>query len=110
MKQQQKQQGDVLIHRIKSLPSDLKNRSPKNGSFVLAEGEATGHSHTVPAIEDVQLFEDEKGNLYLQVESAKPVKLSHQEHNPQMIDKGIYEIGQVVEVDPFEESINKVQD
>jgi len=106
MKQQQ--QGDVLIHRITKLPKGVSSVSPKKGKFVLAEGEATGHSHTIPAVEEVELFEDENGTLFLKVDS--PVELSHQEHNAQTIEQGVYEIGQVVEVDPFEEAVRVVAD
>ena len=104
----QQQQGDVLIHRLDKLPKGLKLKTSRQGLLILAEGEATGHSHSVLESEAVSLFEDADGTLFLKVDS--PVEVSHQEHNKQMIDKGIYEIGQVVEVDPFEEAVRKVAD
>lgn len=102
------QQGDVLIFAIDTLPTGLKKVEPKGGRFILAEGEATGHAHAISNVEDVEMFADEQGNIFVTVKSE--VALSHEEHNTQKIGKGTYKVRQVVEVDPFTEAVRKVQD
>jgi hypothetical protein len=101
------QQGDVLFKRVHGLPEGLKAAELKNGAYVLAEGEATGHSHTVLP-DGAKLFEDSTKTLWLSVE--KPSTIRHQEHGPITLAPGAYKVGQVVEVDPFTNEIHAVRD
>jgi len=100
------QQGDVILKLRKKLPLDAKRVAPEVRGYVLAEGEATGHAHTI-AHEYGELFE-RNGTLWLKVDTAAP--LVHQEHDTQTIPPGIYEVGKVVEVDPFTEEVRSVMD
>lgn len=102
------QHGDVLINPISSLPKNLKKISPRGDRYILADGEATGHAHAIADIANSDLYQDSDGTLYLQCH--KSVDLTHEEHHTQTIQPGIYEVGRVVEVDPFDEEIRKVQD
>ena len=102
------QQGDVLFHRIDALPSTVKPVSPKNGRYVVAEGEATGHAHVFCEVEKVNLFQDTDVTVYLEV--IEETSLTHNTHNPHTFAPGLYETGIVVEDDPWEKEIRRVSD
>ena len=101
------QQGDVLLKRIAEVPSDAKPRAAIGGRHVVAEGEVTGHFHALVATEAVEMFE-RNGTLYLRV--SEPTPMTHEEHKPQVVEPGVYEVGIVKEVDPFTEEVRSVQD
>lgn len=104
MKQQQ--QGDVLLEVVK-IPLGAKRKS----GLVLAEGEITGHAHrlNVPKGVTAELFQEEKGDLYLRVSGGK-VELVHEEHAPQVIEPGEYRVGRVLEYDYDTEEARQVRD
>ena len=80
-------QGDVLIRRISSLPT--QKAAPRvNG--ILAYGEVTGHAHKVEDMTRAQVLEIEKG-LYLRV-GEEGVRIVHEEHAPITLPGGDYEI------------------
>lgn len=95
MKPYHQQQGDVILKKIAALPKGVKKVERKNGAVVLAEGEHTGHAHRIFDV-DAMFFEKD-GKFYLKNE--KPVTLTHEEHHQQMIEPGIWEVGQVREKD-----------
>lgn len=64
----QYRQGDVLIVRTISRMIKGKQAARQNGNLVLAEGEATGHAHTISE-QDVQMWIAEM-EAYLLVESC----------------------------------------
>lgn len=101
------QQGDVLFFDEKTVPADAKKVPSVNGSFVLREGEATGHAHRVEA-QDVELYEDGSGTLWLS--TSKPVEVTHEEHGAVTVGPGVVRIGTVEEYDHFEEEIREVRD
>ena len=73
----QNQQGDVLLEKLAVRPSGLKKIS-KKGIVTLAEGEHTGHHHSI--FEDnVALLEAPNGKRYVENENSFPVQLKHQE-------------------------------
>jgi len=95
------QQGDVLIKKVAQVEGKKLNH------LTLAEGEATGHHHTITK-GDAELY-DKDGTLYLKVQSDE-AELTHQEHNTITIPKGDYVIGIVQEYDHFEEEARNVAD
>jgi len=99
------QQGDVLIQEC-NIPSDAQKVISKNGKFILAEGETTGHCHAV-CEDNCQLYE-KNGILYMRVDAATEVV--HEEHKKIKIPAGDYIVEKVVEVDPFADEIRKVAD
>ena len=101
-----KQQGDVHIEPAK-IPSNAKRRH----GVVLAEGESTGHAHrlSVPNGVVAELFEEEKGDLYLRVVGGN-VELVHEEHKPITIEPGDYVVGRVLEYDYDAEEARTVKD
>lgn len=102
------QQGDVLAIKIDTLPNGLKPKAPAARGYVIAEGEVTGHAHTI-AVDAVEaMFTDEAGVIYAQIE--KQVDLLHEEHNPVTLPPGIYRFGGVQEFDHFENEARLVVD
>jgi hypothetical protein len=98
------QQGDVLIRTItKDIPAGATVK--KDG--ILAEGEATGHAHTLEDRGTATLFQHEN-ELYLSATDKTVIR--HQEHGPVTLPPGKYKVSKVREVDPFTEEIHSVQD
>jgi hypothetical protein len=79
-------QGDVLIERVDSIPTDAAERK----DLVLAEGTATGHQHRVEEAKGVRLFE-RQGTLYLDVFGAS-ARIVHPEHGPIALKRGRYRV------------------
>lgn len=85
-------QGDVLLH-----PSNIPDGAVEvhnTGTIVLAEGEATGHSHTLPRT-GVREFVTKDGRRFVSVRRA--VSVRHQEHGTLVLQPGTYEIRRQVE-------------
>ena len=94
-------QGDLLLVPISGLPEWA--RVFGSGRLVLAEGEATGHSHVV---------DDERASLhrhrdrwspparYLSVVGDEPVFLVHEEHDRLRVAPGVYEVRGQREYEP----------
>lgn len=108
MKEVEMVQGDVFFVATSGIPKGAKKVSRTSRGLVLAEGEATGHCHVIQDT-GAELFRNENGDLYLQVD-GETVSLKHEEHKPVTIPKGTWKVGQVVEYDPFDEEVRKVQD
>ena len=95
------QQGDVLIQTV------LEVKGKKLNHLTLAEGEATGHHHTITE-GDAELYEHE-GTMYLRVNSEEAT-ITHQEHGAVTIPKGDYIVKRVREYDHFAEEARNVAD
>lgn len=102
------QQGDVLLFKLDVNEIDGKKLKPTSRGHVLAEGEVTGHAHRISDAMS-ELVEAEDGTLYLQVKEDG-AEVEHEEHHKVKLDKGLYRVGRVVEVDPYEETIRQVAD
>lgn len=104
----QVRQGDVLITTVLSLPKEaiLTEVGENDGNkVVLAEGEATGHSHTVKR-EKVKPYSTPTGELYLEV--LFPVEVEHQEHAPITLQPGKYKV--VRQMEYWMDEVRKVSD
>jgi hypothetical protein len=100
-------QGDVVLIRVATLPTDRTPVPLSNGRIVLAFGEATGHAHVIgispeaateiaeAAIARARLWSTPGGARYLEVRA--PVVLRHEEHSPLTIPPGIYQLPKQVE-------------
>jgi hypothetical protein len=100
-------QGDVFLEPIKEMPAGVVRASADRRGVVLAEGEATGHAHTIDS-PDAVLYEDRNRGLYLAV--SNEVSVVHQEHLPVRVPTGTYKVGIVQEYDYFNEEARKVVD
>lgn len=83
-------QGDVLLVP-RSKPPLATKIPPKNGRVIVAEGEQTGHHHSLPASAAVA-FMTPFGDLQLQV--TEPTDLSHQEHHALPVEPTNYDVVQ----------------
>lgn len=101
------QQGDVLLQKCPSIPENAKAKRPSSRGYVLAEGEVTGHAHTIVETGKAQLFESDN-QVYLKV--VKEVNLKHEEHNAIIIPAGDYIVKKVIEYDHFAEEARAVRD
>ena len=99
------QQGDVTLIRVESLPNGTHSIIT-TGHCVLAEGEHTGHAHTINN-EDAELIRIGE-RMLLRLGSV--ATLTHQEHGPIILDPGIYEVGRISEYDYFAEMTRSVAD
>jgi len=81
-------QGDLLIEEVAAIPTGAKPRKAAK-RLVLAEGEATGHAHTIAASE-ARLLDDD-GATYLEVQEALAM-LTHDEHASIELPRGAYRV------------------
>ncbi len=86
--------GDVFIAAVDAIPGDAVHRP----GGVLAEGEATGHSHRIERPGTAELLE-RGGTLYLRV-VAETATVIHQEHRPITLPQGHYRVWQQREYSP----------
>lgn len=101
------QQGDVTFIRIRinDYPNGKKTKHKKNfNGFVLAEGEATGHSH----VADCDSLIEINGKLFMGSDNS--IKVLHDEHNTTTLEPGIWEVGRVSEYDYFSQMRRQVVD
>lgn len=99
--------GDVSLH----VSQDEKGEIIKHeGSFTLALGEVTGHSHVIstPKIEDMEVKRLSDGSILLTLKSKGT--LTHQEHKTLEVPAGTYKIAREREYNYFEKSVQRVQD
>ena len=101
------QQGDLKLTPVSIVPEGAKRLSSRAGRYVLAEGEATGHAHTIEECPEVEMYERD-GTLFLR--TAGPATIEHQEHAAQIVEPGIYEVGRVLEYDYLKEQARMVLD
>jgi hypothetical protein len=87
-------QGDVYILTVDSIPETARQLP----HCILAEGEATGHSHRILQTESAQLFELGKQH-FLRV-LADPVAVVHDEHASVTLPPGLYRVWQQREYSP----------
>ena len=109
MKRSQYRQGDVLLIPIDKTPLDAHVHVDRvQGRLVLAEGEATGHAHTI-VDESAELVTPEgAAELYLLVHGTDPVELVHQEHDTIPVEPGAYKVIRQREYQP--DAIRRVAD
>src|SRR4051812_26848599 len=96
--------GDVVFHKTEKIEGEIIKH---NGSFVLAEGETTGHKHviTVPSLDDMEVRKTADGGYILTLRTE--AKVSHEEHKELTIAPGTYYVGKEREVDHFAGSITR---
>ena len=96
-------QGDVYLVRADGVKPEGKKVRPQNGRLILAEGEATGHHHSVDAAV-CDLFSGDKPVLVVR----EPTTLDHQEHGAIEVEPGTYWVVRQREYTP--QAIVRVRD
>lgn len=86
-------QGDVLLVSCGEVPAGARPEDQATARVLLAEGERTGHAHTMLA-DRVSYFREDGGGAYVSVAGLSPVALSHEEHAPLAIPPGNYRVVQ----------------
>ena len=99
--------GDISFHPISNVEGEEINHT---GSFVLAEGETTGHKHviTVERPSDMRIFKDKEGRFVLELLSEG--QISHEEHKTIKIAPGVYRQNNEREFDWFSLKTQRVID
>jgi hypothetical protein len=82
------------------------------GRYVLAEGEASGHAHTIDGrgVEVFKLAAGGEGPHMLFVKARRAFVVCHQEHRAVTIPAGTWVIDRVREYDHFAEESREVVD
>jgi hypothetical protein len=100
-------QGDLLIERVRDIPTSGTIVLPVlDGVIVLAEGEVTGHRHTIQGgvtmFRDDNLAHDIPSSLYVgHVRVDSPLaRLEHEEHAPLTLRQGTYRVRRQRELEP----------
>ena len=87
-------QGDVMLVKVRSVPKGAKFReADKKRGVVLAEGEVTGHAHTLPSTTVKEyVVPAELGDADRFIVVDKLSQLVHQEHAAIDVTPGTYKV------------------
>lgn len=105
-------QGDMLLTKIKALPSNVTKTEAVNSKFILAHSE-TGHNHTVKKQAGITFYSNDNDPFiaYLVVDNTKCL-VEHERgfdtHESISLKDGIYEIRRQREYTP--EGFRRAQD
>jgi hypothetical protein len=100
--------GDVNLHLVMKIPKTAKEVK-QNGSYVLAEGEATGSKHvlSVGKVDELRVYRDqEAGTTYIQLGKVGTLTHTH-DHETLEVPAGIYIQIPEREIDHFGESVER---
>lgn len=99
-------QGDVLVIKTDSIPTNLKKTVGEK--VTLALGEVTGHHHSFSEPSVIGYAEGDVALAdYFEI-TSESATLTHQEHNPITLPKGNYE--SLIQVQYTPEEIRNVAD
>ena len=105
--------GDMTILKVSSINPDLKSTDKKR--LTIGLGETTGHSHEVISLDNssiTEYFDEDKNtdrdNIYFKV-SGKAI-LMHEEHEPIILEEGLYVRTTQIQFNPFSNTISKIID
>jgi hypothetical protein len=98
--------GDIPLYPIKKASGEKLDHS---GSFILAEGEATGHHHRISVADPADMEIRQTAAGYILVLTSEGT-LTHQEHGTLSIAPGIYSVGREREKDWFSGAVRRVID
>lgn len=99
--------GDISLHPSSEV---LGEKVKHNGSFVLAEGETTGHKHviSVPSVDDMEIFRTPEGGYFMRLKTEGTI--THEEHRKVKVAPGVYKMVNEREFDWFSKATRKVID
>ncbi len=105
--------GDVILKLVdpKEVEAMEKTAIKHNGNFIVAEGETTGHNHTLHVADPriMQLFRAKNDNRLI-VNLAGPATITHPEHKQLDIPQGTYMEDREQEYDWFTKTTQQVID
>lgn len=91
-------QGDVLLVKVGELPGEAVPEELIEDRIVLAYGEVTGHAHALSTSFAVAYAHD--ADRY--VVAKEGATLVHEEHNPIVLEPGVYRVVRQREYSPRE--------
>lgn len=92
----QQYQGDIRIEDVDAIPHGARRVEAVGDRYVLAEGEATGHSHSLLAVDGVEVWEAGP-RMYVKA-GPNGVAIEHQEHHSIVLAPGsTVEVGRQVQ-------------
>ena len=103
--------GELNIFEVKALPEDVKKIENKDIYYILANSETTGNHHVLEKNLGIELYEDDKGILWLR--NTVPAKVScvvKERHDTITLDPSIWEIDRAKEWDYAKEEKRNVAD
>ncbi len=114
--------GDIILFKLKEevlekmqqtgyAPTTKGDNAPLKGikdTFVLAEGEVTGHAHRLKG--KIEVLEQKVQDEQILFKVHQKTTLSHEEHATLVLEKGTYLKVQQVEYDPFNDLIVHIRD
>ena len=100
--------GDLLLRSDEDIVIPKGSKSLKTD--VVAEGEATGHTHRLVGNAQILEFKTENGTVEKFVDAKQESELVHEEHNTIQIPKGVYKVVQEREFDVIDEMAREVYD
>lgn len=99
-------QGDVLLIKVKDVPSEAKPVKVDARGVVLMEGELTGHHHRFVGDGSVELRERPNGERFVEVK--RPNALRHEEHSAIHFVEGKWQQG--FQCEDFGDEVRRVAD
>lgn len=101
-------QGDVLLVPLAAIPSDAVPEAEVGERLVVADGEVTGHSHSMSrrTAKAYRRGMTTGNQRYIRV--SEPTTLTHEEHDAIIVPAGDYELVPQLEYTPGE--IRRVSD
>lgn len=121
-KNQAKRQGDVVLMKVGTLPSNvILRKMTQKLSTIVARGENSNHCHAVVG-DEIDVYDDGNGDIYvnakgefelkhlLESELLQGKEIWTTEHTPLKFDKGTYKFIGQVEWHPYLDEIRKVKD
>jgi len=99
--------GDIPFYEVEKTTGEVLKH---NGSFTVAEGEATGHHHVLTVANPSDMtVQDAGGNTYY-ITLKTEAQLTHPEHGTLTVPPGTYRTGREREMDWFSKSVRRVID
>lgn len=93
-------QGDVLLVPVNEIPKTANKIAHRHQRLILAQGEATGHHHSIACSPNVELLQiPSQNDLFLLVKEGDAL-LEHQEHATVTVPAGVYRVVIQREYDP----------
>jgi|10_taG_2_1085330.scaffolds.fasta_scaffold28895_5 hypothetical protein len=81
--------GDVMLRRVERIPpSATENR--RVDRIIVAEGEVTGHMHTLEGTAPFDVLTTDEGQMYIDMKG--PGTLTHDEHLTRDVDAGTWKV------------------
>ncbi len=104
MTQKYYRQGDILFEKVDSFNENGQQLDTKT----VAKGEKTGHHHSFREQDQVLLYGTQEPEMV--VVESEVAQITHQEHKPIELEKGIYKVTREQGYNPFLQRLQRSVD